>query len=192
MRATAGALLAVAAALCLAAPASAFPVHVLPKLGAGRSVHLRFRAPALPEGGYYYAVIVLEPYGHFTRASPPPCSTSSEMRRTDYGRPLANGTVTLTLAPATSTLGRWCRGGWYRGAIYAVPQPPPCEGSYPCASEPYEPPSPCSTSPGGQRLCGLVVNPEWAYPDGLPKPRASGARIVSRFIVRFAAHKGAG
>jgi hypothetical protein len=49
------------------------------------SVHISFRAAGrLPPGGYYYAVIALRPYRHYTRGSPP-CSTSSNVERADYG-----------------------------------------------------------------------------------------------------------
>ena len=149
------------------------------------NVHISFRAPALPEGGYYYGVIVLRPYRSFTRHSPPPCSTSSDMQRTDYGFPSADGEVTLALTPSHSRTDHWCHGGSYAGAIYAVPHAPPCESTYPCRSEPYAPPNPCWSS-DGHLLCGIVVRPGvYAYPDGLPSPRATGTSIVARFNVAF-------
>jgi hypothetical protein len=147
-------------------------------------VHLTFHAKPPPAGGYYYAVVVLKPYKHYTRESPPPCSASSNMQRTNYGYPRAGGTVTLTLNPARSASWHWCRGGVYAGAVYAVPHPPPCEGTYPCASEPYKPPSPCWEA-GGHVVCGVVIRREYRYPDGLPAPSATGTSIVGHFSVRF-------
>jgi hypothetical protein len=158
-------------------------VHVQRRLAARKNVHITFHAPRLPEGGYYYAVIVLKPYKKYTRTSPPPCAMSSDMQRTDYGYPQANGQVALALTPAKSSTGHWCPGGSYEGAIYAVPHAPPCESAYPCNSEPYK--EPCAGIGPGCVL-GVVVRPkEYAYPDGLPRPRATGTTIVARFSVRF-------
>ncbi|MGO9249229.1 MAG: hypothetical protein ACLP7W_11685 [Solirubrobacteraceae bacterium] len=158
-------------------------VHVQRRLAARKNVHITFHAPRLPEGGYYYAVIVLKPYKDYTRTSPPPCATSSNMQRTDYGYPQANGQVALSLTPAKSSTGHWCPGGSYEGAIYAVPHAPPCESAYPCNSEPYK--EPCAGIGPGCVL-GVVARPkEYAYPDGLPRPRATGTTIVARFSVRF-------
>ncbi len=169
-------------ALALAASVS---VHVQRKLIVRQNVHLTFTARQLPEGGYYYGVIVLKPYKKYTRTSPPLCSTSSNMQRTDYGYPKTNGLVALALTPTKSSTGHWCPSGSYEGAIYAVPHAPPCESTYPCHSEPYNPPSPC-WGVEGHRVCGVVAHPrEYAYPDGLPTPRATGAKIVARFSVRF-------
>jgi len=158
-------------------------VHVQRRLAARKNVHITFHAPRLPEGGYYYAVIVLKPYKKYTRTSPPPCSASSNMLRTDYGYPQANGQLALALTPAKSSTGHWCPSGSYEGAIYAVPHAPPCESAYPCHSEPYK--EPCAgIGPGC--VHGVVARPyEYAYPDGLPKPRATGTTIVARFTVRF-------
>jgi hypothetical protein len=182
---TGGLVAAGAAALGFMASAQAMPVHVQSRLAVRQNVHLRFSAPKLPDGGYYYAVAVLRPYKTYTRRSPP-CSTSSNMQRTDYGYPQPDGVVALTLAPAKSTTGHWCRGGAYDGAIYAVPHAPPCESTYPCASEPYKPPSPCWHS-GGQLVCGVVALRTWAYPDPLPAPLASGTAVVGRFSMKFPA-----
>jgi len=169
------------------AAAQAVSVHVQRKLAIRQSVRLTFRARRLAGGGYYYAVMVLKPYGRYTRTSPPPCSTSSDMQRTDYGYPRADGEVRLALTPAKSSTGRWCPGGAYTGAIYAVPHAPPCEGTYPCRSEPYVPPSPCWVIQG-HRVCGVVALPrKYAYPGGLPTPLASGTTIVARFTVKFSA-----
>jgi hypothetical protein len=161
----------------------ALSVHVQRTLVASRNVHITFRAAKLPEGGYYYAVIVLKPYKHHTEKSPPPCSTSSDMQRTDYGFPQPNGVVALALTPAKSATGHWCRGGTYVGGIYAVPHAPPCEGTYPCRSEPYK--GPCAgIAPGCVQ--GVVARPrEYTYPDGLPAPLADGTKIVGRFTVEF-------
>jgi hypothetical protein len=166
-------------------PAQALTVHVQRTPRARSDVGLHFAAPALPEGGYYYAVVVLRPYKHYTRDSPPPCSTSSDMQRTDYGWPGAHGRVVLALTPAKSKTRHWCRGGRYEGAVYAVPHPPPCESSYPCYAEPYK--GPCA---GAAPPCvhGIIARPkEWEWPDPLPRPRASGTSIVGRFTVVFPA-----
>lgn len=157
-------------------------VHVQRKLDVHENVHITFHARRLAEGGYYYAVIVLKPYKNYTR-TPPPCATSSDMQRTDYGYPQSNGEVALALTPAKSRTGHWCPGGDYLGGIYAVPHAPPCESTYPCRSEPYK--EPCAgIAPGCAH--GVVARPrEWAYPQGLPLPRASGTAIVGYFRVRF-------
>ena len=169
-----------------AVPPEAVSIHVQHQPSVSGNVHITFRAGGvLPEGGYYYAVIVLARYRHYTRSSPPPCATSSNMQRTDYGYPRANGEVALALTPTASKTRHWCRGGTYSGAIYAVPHAPPCEGKYPCRSEPYEPPSPC-WSVGGHIVCGVVALPrQYSYPDGLPAPLAKGTSVVARFSVRF-------
>lgn len=161
-------------------------VRVPSKPTANSGIDVSFRPGGqLPSGGYYYGVIVLGPYRGYTAGSPPPCSVSSDMRRTDYGYPKSTAPVRLALAPAKSITGRWCRGGRYAGAIYAVPHPPPCEAKYPCLAEPYEA-SPCWEVATGHRVCGVVARPkQYEYLDGLPRPLAKGARIVGRFSVRF-------
>lgn len=170
------------AAVALAATAS---VHVQQELSVRQNVGVTFRAKALPEHGYYYGLVVLKPYKKYTAEHPPPCSTSSNMQRTDYGYPSASGRVALALAPARSKIGHWCPGGSYEGAIYAVPHAPPCESKYPCRSEPYKARGPCWRVEG-RPICGVVVRPrEYAYPDGLPKPLASGTTIVGRFTISF-------
>jgi hypothetical protein len=180
-------LAAGAATVGFVASAQAMPVHVQRKPAIRQNVHVRFSAPSLPEGGYYYGVIVLKPYQKYTRRSPPACSTSSNMQRTDYGYPQPGGVVALALTPAKSKAGHWCRGGVYEGAIYSVPHAAPCESKYPCRSEPYTPPSPCWGT-GEHIVCGLVVRPrEWQYPDPLPKPLATGTTIVARFSLKFPA-----
>jgi hypothetical protein len=168
-------------ALAATALAATVSVHVQHRLASRQNVHVTFQASQLPEGGYYYGVIVLKPYEEYTRTSPPPCSTSSNMQRTNYGY-TANGQVALALTPAKSSTGHWCPNGSYKGAIYAVPHPPPCESAYPCRSEPYE--RPCAgIGPGCVE--GIVARPrEYAYPEGLPTPRATGTTIVARFSVK--------
>lgn len=169
--------------LGVAIAAEAVSVLVHGKVTADENVHITFHARSLPEGGYYYAVIVLKPFKRYTRTSPPPCATSSNMQRTDYGYSQPGGEVVLALTPAKSFTGHWCPGGHYVGAIYAVPHAPPCESAYPCHSEPYK--QPCAgTRPGCVK--GVVARPrEWAYPQGLPTPLASATTIVGHFTIRF-------
>jgi hypothetical protein len=175
-----------AVALSLAGSAgaarAAVAVHVQRKLTARQNVHVTFRAPPLRARGYYYAVLVLKPYKHYTRSSPPPCATSSDMQRADYGYP-RGGRVALALAPAKSPARQWCRGGAYSGAIYAVPHPPPCNSAYPCYSEPYR--EPCAGIRPGCVVGVIPLPQKWAYPDGPPRPRASDTTIVGRFSVKF-------
>lgn len=163
---------------------------ISPKIVATPNIHhdvdLSFSGPPLPEGGYYYAVIVLEPYRHYTLEHPPPCSVSSDMQKTEYGYP-KGGKVSLSLAltPAKSHTGHWCLGGSYEGAIYAIPHAPPCEGSYSCYTEP---PEQCPEGHGCV-LHGVVAKPlKWAYPDRLPRPSSRGGSIVGWFVVRFRSH----
>ena len=176
---------AVAVASTQSGPVS---VHVQQKPSIAGSVHISFRpTDRLAAGGYYYAVIVLRPYKHYNQQSPPPCATSSDMQKTDYGYPKpgrpVSGPVRLALTPASSLARHWCRGGVYSGAIYAVPYPPPCNSAYPCRSEPYK--APCAgVRPGCVE--GVVARPrEWAYPQGLPTPLAKGTRIIAHFQVTF-------
>jgi peptidylprolyl isomerase len=158
-------------------------VHVQRELSTRQNVHIVFHARRLPEGGYYYAVIVLKPYKTYTRTSPPPCGTSSDMQHTDYSYSSPGGKVTLALTPAKSLAGHWCPGGNYLGAVYAVPHAPPYDSTYPCRSEPYK--QPCvGVGPGC--VLGVVARPsEWSYPQGLSTPLASGTTIVGRFTVSF-------
>jgi hypothetical protein len=169
------------------AKSEAVSVHVQRKLSVRGSVHIGFHPAArLPAGGYYYAVMVLKPYKRYTRRDPPPCSTSSNMERADYGYPQPDGSIRLALTPSFSATRRWCQGGAYLGAVYAVPHAPPCESKYPCQSEPYEPPSPCWEVEGGRKVCGIVIlRRSYAYPDAIPAPLASDTRIVGRFDVVF-------
>ena len=185
---TAGVSLCVPVATALATPShtAGVSLQVQHRPSAAANVHvLLSHAPRLPEGGYYYAVVVLSPYKRYTRSSPPPCAPSSNMQRTDYGYPSARGMVSLYLTPARSATRHWCPGGTYSGGIYAVPHAPPCESRYPCRSEPYEPPSPCWNLEG-RRVCGVVALPrQYAYPDPLPRPLASGTHVVAHFSVVF-------
>jgi hypothetical protein len=171
--------------LAVAPATQAVTVRLETKPTVGRNVGLSFSAAPLPGGGYYYGVLVLAPYRHYTRTVPPACSTSSDMQRTDYGYPQPKGLVTLALTPAKSDTHRWCHGGSYEGAIYAVPHAAPCEGAYPCRAEPYEP-SPC-WSYEGRPVCGVVAAKLWRFPDALPQPLASGTTILAHFSVRFPA-----
>jgi hypothetical protein len=168
----------------------AVSVHVPRAPSVRANVHVSFRpTTALPAGGYYYAVIVLRPYRHYTRQSPPPCSFSSDMARTDYGYPQASGTVALALTPTHSHTRHWCPGGSYLGAIYAVPQAPPCQSEYPCEAEKLEQPPQCWEA-DGHLLCGLVIarKPPYKYLDGLPEPAAKGTSVITRFALTFPAH----
>jgi hypothetical protein len=168
------------------AGAQAVSVHVQRKPNVAGNVHVSFRpTDRLPVGGYYYAVLVLKHYKRYTRKAPPPCATSSDMQRTDYGYPHPGRLVRLALTPAKSAAGHWCRGGIYSGGIYAVPHAPPCEGTYPCHAEPYEPPG--NLCPGSPHPCyGIVAQPKsYAFPEGLPYPIARGARIIGHFQVTF-------
>ncbi len=166
-----------------AVPAAAAPltVHVQKYPTVRSTIHLHFSAPSLPGGGYYYAVVVLRRYRRYTRNSPPHCSTSSDMQRTDYGYPASNGVVGLALTPSRSATHHWCRGGTYEGAIYAVPHAPPCESSYPCEAEAYK--RPCAgVAPGCVE--GVVAKPGvWEYPEPLPSPKAEGTTIDARFTL---------
>jgi hypothetical protein len=164
-------------------------VHVQQKPTLAGSVHISFYSTdRLPPGGYYYAVIVLKQYKRYTQQSPPPCASSSNMQKTDYGYPRPGRPMRLALTPAKSAAGHWCRGGVYSGGIYAVPYPPPCNSTYPCRSEPYK--EPCAgIRPGCVE--GVVARPgEWAYPEGLPAPRASGTTLVGHFTVAFPSTEG--
>lgn len=175
---------ACAAALCAwAGSAQALTVHVGTKLDPRRDVRVTFAAPALPEGGYYYAVLVLRHYRHYTAASPPPCAVSSDMEHTDYGYPDATGTVLLRVSPVPSRTGHWCRGAAYEAAIYAVPHPPPCNAAYPCSSE--TPRHECAGVGPGCVHGVLPYYAAWKFPEALPSPRADGTKIGAYFRAVF-------
>ena len=124
---------ALVAGLLVVAPAThALTVRVQSKPTVRSTVGIGISASPLPNGGYYYGVLVLRPYRGYTRTVPPACSSSSDMQRTDYGYPQPSGLVTLALTPAESDTLHWCHGGSYEGAVYAAPHAPPCEAAYPC------------------------------------------------------------
>ncbi len=176
--------LAGAAGASASAQPDAVPVNVQQKPSIAGNVHISFPSTgSLPPDGYYYAVIVLKPYKHYTQEAPPPCAISSNMQKTDYGYPHPGHPVRLVLTPTKSLARHWCRGGVYSGGIYTVPYPPPCNSTYPCRSEPYK--APCAgVRPGCVE--GVVARPrEWAYPQGLPTPLAQGTRIIAHFKVSF-------
>jgi hypothetical protein len=171
-----------AASVVSGADADIVSLRIPSELNVRANMHLTFHATPLPEGGYYYAVVVLKPYKRYTKKAPPPCSVSSNMQRTNYGYPTPVGDVTLTLTPARSRTDHWCPGGSYEGAIYAVPHVPPCNSTYPCYAEPYEPPE--LKFPNGQPVEGLVARRSYAYEEGLPVPDAKGTTIAARFTLR--------
>jgi hypothetical protein len=178
-------MLTAAGSVSASAGIQAVSIRVQRKLSVTGDVHISFHVQRLPKGGYYYAVIVLERYKHYTRKAPPPCATSSDMQKTDYGYPHPGQPVKLALTPAKSAIRHWCPGGAYTGAVYAVPHAPPCESTYPCRAEPYEPPG--NLCPGSPHPCfGIVAQPrDYEYPQGPPVPLAKGARIIGRFQVTF-------
>jgi hypothetical protein len=183
------AVLAVATAGASAAAAATVPaevaVHVHKPQGLTGDIGVRFSPiAALPARGYYYAVVVLRPYRHFTRAAPPPCAVASDMQKTAYGYARPGQVVSLVLTRTRSRRHAWCPGGDYVGAIYAVPNPPPCESKYPCASE-YSEASPCWETVPGHKVCGVVAARTYAYPDGLPARLEKGTRIIGHFRVTF-------
>ena len=168
------------------------------------------RLARLPRGGYYYAVVVLTGYAGYSGSAPPPCAISSDMHETEYDFPGPRRRATLDLIPAPSTAARWCAGGVYKGAIYAVPHRPRCTGTYPCHGRSSES-GPCWQIEG-RRVCGVVAvpegtekstpgepqpvppphepevplaNPTYSYPGGLPTPADRASRIVARFTLRF-------
>lgn len=151
---------------------------IVSKPATGANVALNFIANPLPAGTYYYAVMTLEPYRHYTAEHRPPCSVSSDMQKTDYGYP-QDGNVAVSLAPARSHTGHWCLGGSYEGAIYAVSPTRPCEDTYSCEDER------CATSPC-RVLDGVVpLRRPWAYPQPPPQPVERNVQIVGWFVVRF-------
>jgi hypothetical protein len=173
----------------LAATASgdsgAVAVHIAGHPKVNEAVRVSFLpSGSLPAGGYYYAVLVLKPYRRYTAAAPPPCAVSSDMQRTAYGYPRAGHAVSLTLTRTASHRRIWCPGGTYLGAVYAVPNPPPCNAAYPCSSE-YSEASPCWEISPGHKVCGVVALRVHRYPEGLPVPLEKATRIVARFHVSF-------
>ncbi len=172
------ALVAIASACAAAANLSPVSVKAPTHPSVQGNVAISFRPHGtLPSGGYYYSVIVLENYRR-TNSGVPPCAVSSDMHRTVYGHPHPGRAVRLTLFPVRSSEHRWCAGGTYLGAVYAVPHRPPCSRAYPCYGK-----SAC----GGLPFCGVVIRPEqpYSYPGGLPKPIDRASRIVGRFQIHF-------
>jgi|GEM_PF-2517747 len=153
-----------------------------PSVGANVSVAFNTRGQ-LPNGGYYYAVIVLEEYPRSLQSAHPPCAVSSDMRRTPYGYPRRGRPVRLTLTPAPSSSNHWCPGGGYIGAVYAVPHKPRCSRSYPCYGTSTQNSSCWEIE--GRVVCGVAVIPRFSYPGGLPKPIDRTARVVGHFQISF-------
>ena len=186
-----------------AAPERPLGVHVPAHPDTRGGVAISFTPTVhLPRGGYYYAVAVLERYPGYSPSTPPPCALSSDMRRTAYAYAHARRSLRLMLIPALSAQHRWCAGGAYAGALYAVPHKPACSAAYPCTGRSTVL-SPC-WGVEGRVVCGVVANPEphptagepptpapkgqppsYSYPGGVPVPVDRSARIVARFQLRF-------
>ena len=179
--------LTVSGSVSVAASTQSDPVsvHVQPKPSIAGSVHISFHpTDRLPPGGYYYAVMVLKPYKGYTQHEPPPCATSSDMEKTDYGYPHPSHPVRLALTPAKSLARHWCRGGVYSGGIYSVPYPPPCNNTYPCRSEPHKEPSPCFeiSHPAAEHAASSRSQSSTATPTRClrPSPRAPASSPTFR------------
>lgn len=146
-------------------------------------LHIRFGPPENePQRGYYYAVVVLDNYRHYSPQAPPPCAISSDMGHTEYGFS-HRGTLThLTLTPATSAETQWCP-GTYIGAVYKVPHKPRCSRYYPCShrsARTFTGKLPIPIGYGRAR-----EGEPYSYPGGLPNPIDRSAHIVGRFEVEF-------
>lgn len=169
------------AAVAVAATLKLEPVRVTVVTPASTTgdIQVAFRPQQLPNGGYYYAVAVLGPYGYRGTTNTPSCAVSSNMRATQYGFPRRGATMRLTLTRAPSRTNAWCAGATYRGAVYAVPHRPSCSGYYRCTG---------GTAQCINHVCGIIVPPQNypGYPGGLPKPVDRSSRIVGRFTVTFA------
>jgi hypothetical protein len=147
----------------------------------------------LPNGGYYYAVVVLTKH-YAKRFSSERCAQASDMEYTEYGYPGPGKPVSLALsaeksrsASGATTRLDWCRGAAYRGAVYAIPHGKPCRRLEPCyghstAPECYSGEPLCSN---GKQLYGIVARPKPRQPGELPPPRDGSARIVAYFHIRF-------
>ncbi len=157
---------------------------IVSKPATGANIVLSFIANPLLAGSYYYAVMTLEPYRHYTAEHRPPCAVSSDMQKTDYGYP-QDGKTSLVLTPTRSRTGHWCSGGSYEGAIYAVSPTRPCENTYSCEGER------CDTLPHCRPILGVVVEPQrrWTYPAPPPEPVERNVQIVGWFVVRFHSHR---
>ncbi len=160
-------------------------VSVAPHRSSG-DVHISFQPRGgLPHGGFYYAVLVLHEYAGNGVATTPGCAASSDMAKAEYGFPRRGQRLHLTILQARSAEARWCAGGEYLGAVYAVPHRPRCSNSSPCYGSSTQV-GPCWILEEGRRVCGVVVKPpRYSYPGGLPKPIDAASRIVGRFQVRF-------
>jgi hypothetical protein len=161
-------------------------VSVAPHRSSG-DVHISFQPRGgLPHGGFYYAVLVLHEYAGNGVATTPGCAASSDMAKAEYGFPRRGQRLHLTILQARSAEARWCAGGEYLGAVYAVPHRPRCSNSSPCYGSSTQV-GPCWILEEGRRVCGVVVKPPryYSYPGGLPKPIDAASRIVGRFQVRF-------
>src|SRR5258708_39617793 len=101
----------VASLLVVASATQALTVRVQSKPTVGSSVGINMSASPLPDGGYYYGVVVLRPYRGYTRTVQPACSSSSDMQRTDYGYPQPRGLVTIAITPPNSETHHRCHGG---------------------------------------------------------------------------------
>ncbi len=192
---TIAALAALGCSSALAASKSA-PVSVdvppHPSITGDVTISFTPREP-LPNGGYYYAVVVLTKH-YAKRLSSKRCAQASDMEYTEYGYPGPGKPVSLTLSPektgsasGASTALDWCAGAAYRGAVYAVPHGKPCRRFEPCyghstAPECYSGEPLCSN---GKQLYGIVARPKPRQPGELPQPRDGSARIVAYFHVRF-------
>ncbi len=167
------------------------PPH--PNITSGVTISFTPREP-LPNGGYYYAVVVLTKH-YAKRLSSKRCAQASDMEYTEYGYPGPGKPVSLSLSPektgsasGASTALDWCPGAAYRGAVYAVPHGKPCHPSEPCyghsttpecyAGEPF-----CFN---GQQVHGKIRRRKHAQAGELPEPQDSSTRIVAYFRVRFA------
>ncbi len=147
----------------------------------------------LPNGGYYYAVVVLTKH-YAKHLSSKRCAQASDMEYTEYGYPGPGKPVSLSLSPektgsasGVSMALDWCPGATYRGAVYAIPHGKPCRRLEPCyghstAPECYSGEPLCSN---GKQLHGIVARPKRQQPGELPTPRDRSARIVAYFRVRF-------
>ncbi len=162
-----------------------------PRIVGDFTIGFRSREP-LPNGGYYYAVVVLTKY-YAKHPSSVRCAQASNMDYTEYGYPGPGRPVYLRLSPEKSALTTgeplpldWCSGATYQGAVYAVPHGLPCRRSEPCyghstAPECYAGEALCS---GGKQLHGKVRNRR-RHAGELPEPRDSSTRIIAHFRVPF-------
>jgi hypothetical protein len=193
----AGALVAVgwSSALAAAKPrpiAVTVPRH--PRVSGNFTISFRPREP-LPNGGYYYAVVVLTKR-YAKRLSRARCAQASDMADIEYGYPDGHK-LNLRLDPETSAPSEgqptrldWCAGATYKGAIYAVPHAPPCSPSEPCyghttAPECYPGEPRCNEGKYERRPKGKPAIFR-RKPGELPTPQDSATRVIAHFRVHFA------